>query len=124
LAGQRVRVWLHSVPVLLGEFTVDASGRVVATIPVDALLGEHRMVVQAVDGSLVGWDSITLAASADSPTTTASASGPATSGASGSLPVTGGAPAGLAVLALVLVLVGAVTASSARRRAIRYGRPV
>ncbi|MDR2565991.1 MAG: choice-of-anchor M domain-containing protein [Bifidobacteriaceae bacterium] len=61
-AGQRVRVWLHSAPVLLGTVTLDADGRVVVTIPAGTPLGDHRVVVQALDGSLVGWDGIVIRA--------------------------------------------------------------
>ncbi|MDR2564679.1 MAG: choice-of-anchor M domain-containing protein, partial [Bifidobacteriaceae bacterium] len=61
-AGQQVRVWLHSTPVLLGTVTLDADGRVVVTIPAGTPAGDHRIVVQALDGSLIGWDGIVIRA--------------------------------------------------------------
>lgn len=60
-ASERVRVWLHSTPVLLGTVTLDAQGRTTVTIPTGTVLGEHhRVVVQALDGKLIGWDGIKI----------------------------------------------------------------
>ncbi|MDR1428482.1 MAG: choice-of-anchor M domain-containing protein [Bifidobacteriaceae bacterium] len=119
-AGARVRIWLHSAPALLGTFTLDRSGRVAVVIPAGSALGEHKIVVQAMDGSLVGWDAIRLEAAGSDQATTPPVTGQPTSaapaaaglpvtGASGALPLLGG-------LALVLVLVGTVAASFTRRR--------
>jgi predicted phosphodiesterase len=60
--GEQVRVWLHSAPVLLAAVTLSASGSAVVTIPRDAALGDHRVVVQALDGTLIGWDAIRIGA--------------------------------------------------------------
>lgn len=103
-AGERVRVWLHSSPSLLGTVTLDASAAAVVTIPADAPLGEHRVVVQALDGSLIGWTPITLAKAADV-------------GPDGELLAsTGGEITPLLGTAVVLLLVGAVVLVAARRR--------
>ncbi|MFD2840464.1 choice-of-anchor M domain-containing protein [Populibacterium corticicola] len=61
-AGQRVRVWLHSQPVLLDTVTVDEAGAVSVTIPKAAVLGAHKLVVQALDGRLIGWDDLEIRA--------------------------------------------------------------
>ncbi|SJN47037.1 hypothetical protein FM104_15595 [Microbacterium esteraromaticum] len=53
-------MWLHSTPVLLGTVTLDAAGDTVVTIPADAVFGDHKIVVQALDGSLIGWDTIKI----------------------------------------------------------------
>lgn len=59
-AGRQVRVWLHSDAVLLDTVTLDAAGSATVTIPQDTALGKHKIVVQAMDGSLVGWDDIRI----------------------------------------------------------------
>jgi hypothetical protein len=60
-AGERVRVWLHSTPVLLGTYTVSAAGTVTVTLPAGVAAGSHRLVVQALNGALLGWAAITVA---------------------------------------------------------------
>jgi hypothetical protein len=59
-AGQQVHVWMFSTPTLLGTTTVAADGTVTATIPADAPAGEHRIVVTAEDGTVLGWTTITI----------------------------------------------------------------
>lgn len=59
-AGGQVRVWLHSTPVLLGTVKLDANGNTQVTIPSNAALGDHKIVVQSLDGSLIGWDGIKM----------------------------------------------------------------
>jgi LPXTG-motif cell wall-anchored protein len=61
-AGEQVRVWLHSTPVLLGTFTVNAAGTVTVTLPQSVAAGSHRIVVQALDGSLIGWAALEVTA--------------------------------------------------------------
>jgi surface-anchored protein len=121
-AGVQVRIWLHSTPALLGTFTLDQSGRATVTIPAQASLGGHKIVVQALDGTLVGWTTIRLEAVGPDGPPTPPATGRATSG-TGQLPITGpsGALPVLAGLALVLMLAGTAAASSNRRKAIRRG---
>lgn len=59
-AGDRVNVWMFSTPTLLGTITVGADGTVSATIPSDAPAGQHRIVVTAADGTVLGWTTITI----------------------------------------------------------------
>ncbi|QSB23437.1 hypothetical protein [Curtobacterium sp. 24E2] len=61
-AGDVVNVWLYSTPTLLGTVTVAADGTVRVTIPADAPAGEHRIVVTAADGTVLGWTTITITA--------------------------------------------------------------
>lgn len=102
--GEQVRVWLHSAPVLLGTVALDASGNAVVTIPVDATPGDHRVVVQALDGALIGWDGIRI-----------DAASPAGSGGS-ELANTGAGhePMLFAAGALLLLLLGGVGLAVAR----------
>lgn len=104
-AGEQVRVWLHSTPVLLGAVTLNEAGNVVVTIPASAALGDHKIVVQALDGSLIGWDSIRIGS--------ASQVGPsgewlASTGSDIGWPIIG--------IASVLLLLGGLIALWARRR--------
>jgi len=95
-AGQTVNVWLHSTPVLLGTALVAADGTVRVVIPTDAPAGAHRIAVLAADGTLVGWDDITVAAARLAET-----------GTDLELPVTG---------ALLLLLAGATLTMVRRMR--------
>ena len=61
-AGETVYVWLHSTPVLLATAVVAADGTVRVAIPADAPAGAHRIAVLAVDGTLIGWDNVRVAA--------------------------------------------------------------
>jgi hypothetical protein len=61
-AGETVNVWLHSTPVLLATTVVAADGTVRVVIPADAPAGAHRIAVLAADGTLIGWDNVTVAA--------------------------------------------------------------
>jgi len=63
-AGTTVNVWMHSTPVLLATATVSAAGTVRVVIPADAPAGAHRIAVLAADGTLIGWDNVTVAAGA------------------------------------------------------------
>jgi hypothetical protein len=54
-AGDKVNVWVHSVPQLLGTETVSALGTVTVTLPSDLPAGAHKIVIQALDGTLIGW---------------------------------------------------------------------
>ncbi|UFU02796.1 lamin tail domain-containing protein [Ruania suaedae] len=60
--GEQVHVWLHSEPVLLATATMAENGTVAVTIPADADLGDHQVVVQAADGTLIGWAPLELVA--------------------------------------------------------------
>jgi hypothetical protein len=88
-AGLPVEVWLYSTPQRIAEATVDAAGTVRARIPSDAPLGDHRVVVYAADGTLIGW----------APVRVASAGALAATGAEG--------PYGAIGAAVLLTLLGA-----------------
>lgn len=60
-AGQSVNGWLFSTPTSLGSATVSAEGTVTFTIPSSVPAGAHRLALTASDGSLIGWDNITVA---------------------------------------------------------------
>ena len=63
-AGRDVAVWLHSDPVVLARATASVDGSVQVTIPAGTTLGTHRVVVQAADGSLYGWDDLRVVSGA------------------------------------------------------------
>lgn len=127
-AGTWVSVWLHSDPILVsdGLVQVDADGNVQVTVPEDAPVGAHRLVVQDVDGNVIGWQDIVVQAAAVDPGTdpgtqpgagggTGSGSGTAGGSKDGSLSNTGAEPWGNAALA-ALLLVGGLALVIARRR--------
>lgn len=59
--GDWVQAWLRSEPTALGGWTrVDIDGRIGAVIPAGTAPGEHRLVVQAADGTVLGWTPITV----------------------------------------------------------------
>lgn len=58
--GQNVTAWLHSAPVNLGGFATVADGAIQITIPKDAVLGDHRLVVLRPDRTAVGWQQIEI----------------------------------------------------------------
>jgi hypothetical protein len=97
-AGDTVSVWLHSAPVLLGARTVAGDGTVRVVVPADTALGAHRVAVLAADGTLIGWDGITITAAGQRLASTG---------------VDLGAPAGAALL---LLLAGAGLVAARRRR--------
>lgn len=85
--GQKVTAWLHSTPVNLGGFAIVTGGAIQVTIPQNAALGAHRIVVLHPNRTMVGWQQIRIAPE----------------GASG-LSTTGGSGAGLLLPASVLAL--------------------
>lgn len=101
-AGERVHVWMTSTPVLLGTETVASDGTVRVTIPADASAGPHRIVVTALDGTVLGWTTITI----DPTTGTA---------VIGGLAYTGTDIAGGIAAALLLVAAGAGVLAVRRR---------
>jgi LPXTG-motif cell wall-anchored protein len=106
-AGSQVDVWLHSDPVLLAGLTVTAMDTFQVTIPADTALGPHRIVVQAADGSVLGWTEVQIVA----------ASGAIASGGGEALPDTGVRTATLMLGAAALLLAGAVLLLTRRRMA-------
>ena len=91
-AGQAVDVWLYSTPVHLGRVVVDAAGYAWVTLPVGTPTGTHRVAVAAADGSLIGWDDLTVTA--------------ALSAGSTRLAATGAEPGGAVAVGLALLAVG------------------
>ncbi|GGL80253.1 hypothetical protein GCM10009706_18490 [Curtobacterium citreum] len=59
-AGERVAVWLFSEPRLLGTPVVAADGTVTVVVPADVPAGQHRIVVTASDGTVLGWTAVTI----------------------------------------------------------------
>ena len=64
LAGQKVRVWLHSSPVMLGEVVVTAAGTASVFVPVLTAPGDHRVVVANTANELLGWAPVRISAAA------------------------------------------------------------
>lgn len=108
-AERNVWAWLYSTPHLLGNFTPDAAGAFTAVVAADALPGTHRVVIQAADGSLVGWAPLEVVAEYGG-------SSPGTSGNEGDLANTGADTAILSSAALLFLLVGTVFAATGIRR--------
>ncbi|WP_165962652.1 lamin tail domain-containing protein [Occultella glacieicola] len=108
-AGTAVHVWMLSDPVLLASVTVNADDTLEVTIPANAPAGPHRIVVQAQDGTVLGWAELEVLA-ADG-----GFGGPGVG--PGGLAATGVEPGvtGVALAALASVLLGGV-ALAARRR--------
>ncbi|MGO1769171.1 MAG: lamin tail domain-containing protein [Microbacterium sp.] len=101
LAGEIASVWLHSDPQRLVTGTVGDDGTIRAEIPEDAALGDHRIVVQDGEGTLVGWAPIEIVAAGEA----------VASGEDGELAVTGSELAPwVPAAALVLLAAGAVLA--------------
>ena len=111
-ANTWVGVTVHSDPVFLGWFLTDASGVVTTTLPADLPAGAHYVVVQAADGTVLGYQAFTVAASggATTPGTGTTGSALATTGAD--------VPLGWAALAVLLLVVGGTVVLIARRKAI------
>jgi hypothetical protein len=61
-SGAGVWVWIHSEPTLLGLVAADATGRIRVTVPEGVTQGDHRVVIRATDGSLVGWAPVRVSA--------------------------------------------------------------
>ncbi|MGV9768635.1 lamin tail domain-containing protein [Microbacterium sp. NPDC003461] len=61
-AGQRMWVWLHSEPVLLGSAVVGADGTMRFEVPDDMPLGAHRLVVVDAAGEVVAWADVRVVA--------------------------------------------------------------
>jgi hypothetical protein len=60
-AGQFVGTEVHSTPAFLGWSAVSSAGTTTATLPAGLPAGEHRLVVRATDGGVIGWAAFTLA---------------------------------------------------------------
>ncbi|QAY69000.1 endo-1,4-beta-xylanase [Xylanimonas protaetiae] len=55
-----VDVWLYSDPVLLGSVTTGKNGKVTVPVGADVAPGAHKVAVFRTDGTLVGWDDVTV----------------------------------------------------------------
>jgi hypothetical protein len=109
-AGERVSVYLFSDPVLLGQPTVADNGTVEVALPASISGDRHRIAVYAADGSLIGWDWITLTGGGSGgPSASASGSGTA-------LPVSGASVLPLSLLGVLLI--GGGAGLVCRRRAL------
>ncbi len=96
-AGTSVEVWMYSTPTRIATGVLDAAGRIHVTIPADASVGTHRLVVYAANGDVLGWSEIRIALP-------------------GALATTGGESANGAIgLALMFVVFGAVALMLRRR---------
>jgi hypothetical protein len=60
-AGSDVVVFLFSTPGELGEYTVGEDGTFAVPLPA-AVAGERKVAVYAADGTLLGWDDVTIKA--------------------------------------------------------------
>ncbi len=99
-AGERVAVWLFSEPRLLGTPVVAADGTVTVVVPADVPAGQHRIVVAALDGTLIGWTDVRV-----DPVT-------------GALAVTGAELGGGIAAALLLLAAGTGVLVARRRRTV------
>lgn len=111
-AGDEVSVWLHSTPIDLGWHTVGTTGTVTVPVPGDVPAGDHRVVVYAADGELLGWDDVAVLAATTTPVVT-TPGGPTdptevTQPAADELPETGASSGTLAALAIGLLGLGAL----------------
>jgi 5'-nucleotidase len=98
-AGEFVSAFMYSAPVALGGWLrVAADGEVTVRIPANASAGEHRIAVQDASGAVIGWTTITVAASDD-------------------LASTGVDPTPTVILALMLLALGAAFTIRRRRTA-------
>lgn len=109
-AGARVHVWLLSDPVLLGTVTIAADDTLEVTIPSDAPLGQHRVVVQDESGAVIGWVEIEVVAGQDGAVVTVTDGALADTGIGSGL-------TGLALAGLAAMLLGGLVLA-ARRRAL------
>ena len=103
-AGEVVQVELHSDPIRLAEITTDSSGsfRAQVTVPLDAPVGDHTLVVTGSDSGLSAEASLAVTAAG---------------GADGGLPTTGGsAPIALMIVMFGLLAAGGVLVLIRRRR--------
>ncbi|MGN5732774.1 fibronectin type III domain-containing protein [Arthrobacter psychrochitiniphilus] len=130
-AGSKVWAWLYSTPTLMGNFTANEAGTFTARVPVDASLGQHRIVVQDSDGSLLGWASLQVVAAennipsaspnnsnsnSNSSSTSGSSATPGPQSSQGELANTGANTALVSSVALALLLLGATFAAVGIRR--------
>lgn len=117
-AGAEVWAWLYSEPTQLGAATAGSGGEFTTVVPVSTAPGEHRLVVQAADGTLIGWAPVQVnAAPSGGAGGGAGGAGSAGSGsASGDLAHTGAEASAALWAAGVLLALGAIVSVIAVRR--------
>jgi len=119
--GDAVYVFAFSEPTALGSATVSGSARITMATPSSLPLGAHRIAVYAADGTLLGWQSVTVATA--TPTNPGDPVGGSSQGGSssqdGDLATTGGA-IGMSILiaAGAAALIGAGLWLARRRRTV------
>ncbi|MGO2542949.1 MAG: fibronectin type III domain-containing protein [Specibacter sp.] len=125
-AGAKVWAWLYSVPTVLGNYTADAAGTFATVVPAGAAPGTHRVVVQAADGSLVGWAPLNVVAAVDgNGNVLDGGTKPGTPQSTGALANTGANVTIVSSVALALLLFGtAFAAAGIRRRARAQKSPL
>lgn len=119
-AGSAVTAFMLSTPQLLGTATVNETGQIRLLVPSDLPDGEHRIVLQDADGTLLGWAPVQVGDTADGGTE------PPRGGVDGAedgavrdaLERTGvdAMPMALAALVMALAGLGALGVSQRRRR--------
>jgi hypothetical protein len=65
-AGQQVETFVFSTPTTLGVRTVSAAQTITVTLPATIAVGQHRLLVRAADGSVIGWQPIEVVAAGTS----------------------------------------------------------
>lgn len=59
MAGEWVSIWGHSTPTLMGSWVqVSQAGTVSVRVPSSLPAGNHTLVAQAADGSVIGWSAL------------------------------------------------------------------
>jgi LPXTG-motif cell wall-anchored protein len=105
-AGQRVHAWLFSTPTAAGSALLGADLALGVRIPADLAAGDHRLVVTATDGTVLGWQAVSVLPG------TGAADG------TGTLPATGAELGAWWLAALALIAAGAAFIVVRRRRAL------
>ncbi|GHD45551.1 ExeM/NucH family extracellular endonuclease [Mycetocola manganoxydans] len=119
--GKYVSIWLYSEPIMLsdGLVQVGEDGRVTVTVPEDAPLGDHRLVVLDENGDVISWTDVEVLAAAagpGDPGEPGDGGGAAGPGRPGSLSNTGGEIAPAIAFALLLLMAGTTALIVSRRR--------
>ncbi|GAA1706815.1 hypothetical protein GCM10009808_26040 [Microbacterium sediminicola] len=113
--GEDVYAFAFSDPTALGSATVGAVASVTVTIPTSLPLGSHRIALYSADGTLIGWQSVTVGI----PTVADTAGAASDSSSTQGLATTGGTLAVIFIIgAFALAAVAAGAALRVRRRQV------